>query len=416
MPNTKPTTPLHPDANQEIEAPKEIPKELTSALDLEEDDEDDLSLDLVNTQSHNNDYLMDSDDSDGQDGAVNESEVQKDDSLIDAVAPIGEPISPRASRTNTGNDSVSTNFFDMDFESRRTPLNPFGQNTKMSSSEPIRILRKSSGENKIRKLSMSQQSRLISYIDERLMAIQRKFIKYLSAREDPETKTEDKSVQYGLSELMHSLDSVINIIWYSMFKMRFVPFVYHDDVLTEDEREKLGLSNSKQIELEEITSDFLFGQTSYLIRIMGDLVDYTSKFHFQSFQEVHNLIYILAELDNIICILIDEYEDSDDGDLLLQKKDYRDEKNSPVSSPERSFISNTEKIRIDSIISRTKLLVITKFDEFKKIVLEQLNDNDDDNATHIRKRKRDDQIRIQIQKFEILIGEIYEGILDRTSV
>lgn len=284
MPNTKPTTPLHPDANQEIEAPKEIPKELTSALDLEDDDEDNLRLDLVNTQSHNNDYLMDSDDSDGQDGAVNENEVQKDDSLIDAVAPIGEPISPRASRTNTGNDSVSTNFFDMDFESRRTPLNPFGQNTKMSSSEPIRILKKSSGENKIKKLSMSQQSRLISYIDERLMAIQRKFIKYLSAREDPETKTEDKSVQYGLSELMHSLDSVINIIWYSMFKMRFVPFVYHDDVLTEDEREKLGQSNSKQIELEEITSDSLFGQTSYLIRIMGDLVDYTLKFHFQSFQ------------------------------------------------------------------------------------------------------------------------------------
>ncbi len=415
MPSTKPTTPLHPDANQEIEAPQEIPQELTSALDLEYGDDENLTLDLTNTQSRNNDYLMDSDDSDGQEAEMNEPIVQENGSPMDAIAPIGEPLSPRASRIDLNEEPISTTFFDTDSESRRTPLNPFGQNTELSSSEPIRILRrKSTGKNKNRKLSMSQQSRLISYIDEQLMSVQRRFIKYLSAREDPEINTDEKSPYYGLSELIHSLDNVITIIWYSMFKMKFVPFVYHDDALTESERKKLGAINSKQIELEEITPDFLFGQTNYLIRIMGDLIDYTEKFHFQSFQEVHDLIYILAELDNIICILIDEYEDSNNDSILYQNSDLADS-DAQATHLKRPFISNTEKIRIESIISRTKLLIITMFDKFKRNVLDQLDGTNEDNSG-LGKRKKHDEIHSRIRKFESLIGEIYEGILDRTSV
>ncbi|VEU22747.1 DEKNAAC103797 [Brettanomyces naardenensis] len=425
---SRPSTPLHPDADQEIEAPGvEIPKELTSALDLgsEEDTDEEIGggngllLGKERIQGHDgrnndddeddDDYSMDSEDS--------EQFEKEERPLIDADASIGEPLSPRASPTEDIPSTfcaVDTTFFDNETEKRRTPVNPFGVNERLVSSEPIRIIRKKSrgADYGPRRLSMTQQSRLIDYIDGRLMAIQRRYIKYLSAREDPDNEPGSSALRFGLSDLAHSLDEVVTIIWYSIFKVKTVPFVYHYNVLSKEERNVLGQDGSSEIELDEITPDFLFGQTNYLIKIMGDLADYLEKFQFTSLDEIHTLLLLFAKLDNIISILIDEYSDDEDGifeEAIVENDDAR-----PLPSKfKQPFISNTEKIRIDSIINRTKLLVIGMFDGFKEGAF--------DDAVVINGKKRDhrstdDGIKSEIQRHELLIGEIYEGILDRTSI
>ncbi|QPG73083.1 hypothetical protein FOA43_000388 [Brettanomyces nanus] len=401
-----PSTPLHPDANQEIETPAtKIPQELTSALDLGSDSEDDGSnimhdahLAKVISKTGGPELSEEEDEMDNNDSLMDSDDLERlDPEVMDAMAPMGEPLSPRPSPSSSDSASgvASSGFFDTDTQKRRTPLNPFGGNSQLASSEPIRIIRKKSrSQGASKPLSMKQQSRLVTYIDERLMEIQRRFIKYLSAREDPDNEPESTATQFGFSDLAEALDKVITIIWYSIFQVKVVPFVYHYNILTPSEAAVLGYNEGKEVVLEEITPDFLFGQTNYFIRIMGDLVDYVEKFEFVHFDSIHNLLLLFAKLDNIISILIDEYS----------------EDNGPSRTNNQPFINNTEKIRIDSIISRTKLLVIQKFDVFKKI---SLYESVDENG---KRKQIESDIKKDIQKYELLIGEIYEGILDRTSI
>lgn len=404
MTANRPNTPLHPGADQEINIPGQtIPKELTSALDLGDEDENDDAVVVNDTLGINS--TNDNDDVDMDD---NENAIDDDD-ISDASLPVEDPLSTQPIDKGHRSFSDCSGFFDTDIGPRKTPVNPFGRNTNLGSSEPIRIVRrKSLGDAKPRRLSMSQQSRLVNYIDSKLMSIQRSFIKYLSARDDEASKNDPTIVKFGLNELLAALDNVVDIIWYSIFKAKNVPFVYHYDVLTSAERQKLGQNGCKEVELEEITSDFLFGQTSYLIRIMGDFVDNLEKLHLRSFEEVHNLLVFLAKLDNIISILIDEYTDTDED--MIGKEEKLD-----TTSSEKQFISNTEKIRIDAIINRTKILVIHMFDQLKGVVLDSL-DHPQEDGEGGKKRKRSDELKAQVDNYELLIGEIYEGILDRTSI
>lgn len=357
MPTECPDTPLHPEADHEIEPPQPLPAELQSALDLGSDDD---SIEA-------SEAIID-DDEDDEDDEMNSEESDT------AEAPDEEPAP-----------------FEIDFgtTARPSPINPFGGNKQMSSSDPIRIVRKKSApQDRPRRLSMPQQSRLIYYIDEQLMAIQRKLIKYLSSREDPD---DENPTEFGILALVSSLDHVVTLIWYSIFNIKVVPFVYHSNLLTPEERSQMGTFGMNEVELEEISPDFLFGQTNYLIKIMGDMVDYLEKFSFNSYEEIRAVLVLLAKLDNIISILIDEYNDNDNDFPELETE----------AQKARPFINNTEKVRIESIINRSKMLMLQLFDGFKAPLKRSRDDEDND---------------IELGNYEQLIGEIYEGILDRTSI
>lgn len=225
-------------------------------------------------------------------------------------------------------------------------------------------------------LSLAQQSRFVQYIDNRLLQIQRNFIKYLSS----ENKSQSGS-PFTLTTLLKELSSVLNFIWYSIFETKTIPVVTN--------------KFENEFELPLVHPTRLFGQTDYLIKIMGDLTDYIQKYDFEEWHELTDLLQLLKKIDSFVSILIDQTESND-----------------------TPLINNTERVRMDSIITRTKLTTIQKFEHMKfKIHQDQLS------SALGAKRKHDhtsteeaDPVEGILHKYEEKIGEIYEGIIDRTSI
>ena len=65
-----------------------------------------------------------------------------------------------------------------------------------------------------------------------------------------------------------------------------------------------------------------------------------------------------------------------------------------------AIISTTEKVRIASLVQRTKLAIVELFDLFvQKLGVDEVHKH-----------------RHVIDAFQIFVGEAYEGLVDRTSM
>lgn len=200
-------------------------------------------------------------------------------------------------------------------------------------------------------ITTGQQSKFINYLDEILLQIQRKYIKQ---------KTESVMI-YSLIELLQDLSNVINLIWVSI-------------------QQKL----------------VLFGQIEYYIKILGDLEDYVSNYphlfneswstgsgshrHLQI--DMQNLVIFFKfwqKIDLQLSFLIDGYNVDINGNGKLMK------------------MNTTEITRLLPIISRLRILIISKIDMIRGKL--KHGDDHDDNILNI---------------FEVEISRIFEGVLERT--
>lgn len=145
----------------------------------------------------------------------------------------------------------------------------------------------------LRKLSMSQQSKFIAYCDQKLMDIQRKFV-----------QSRGLNTQNGYSSLeplLRDVKSLVDFIWYSLDGSPNT-----DLLLRESDDMKYSTTDNSGIE-----KDTHFGQSSYLIKIADDLMDYVEKFDLKFLSEeerrqtLSKLFKLLFILDRIFAKLMD---------------------------------------------------------------------------------------------------------------
>lgn len=246
-----------------------------------------------------------------------------------------------------------------------TPLNPFGSNSYLESSEPVSFTR--TGDSKPI-LNDAQEQRLMTYLDNKTMEIQRLFVKFLSGSEDAPK----------WFELVHLIDNLLEFIWFGVTGAHGgVRGVYHWNVynypidtpcVKQPSRETLELPINLRSN----------GCPSYLITIMGELITYIVKYSIDNYHDWIIALRILGKLDDTLCIFIDYGQ---------------------------SLISVTEKVRMNSIIQRTKLVNVELFEKFST-----------DTQRGFEPNSRLLEQREMLNKFQMFMGEVYEGLIDRTSI
>lgn len=287
----------------------------------------------------------------------------------------------------------------MDFSDPVRPpldlLNPFGANNTLSSSDPIPITLSGSGSS--RRLSDLQQQKVSEYIDDRLLGIQRGFVKYLSSKEEADLE--------GLAweQIAARIDEVVEFVWYALFHVTGVPAVYHSNVLADECIRAIFDSRFPEIKtrldasirpcqhlLVRPSADAPLpalalpatvdtpAHVSFLIKLSGDLIDYIVKYDFASFTDWIVLLRLAAKLDNVLSVLVD----------------YSALPTTPT------LVSTTDKVRLASIVQRTKIAVVELFDRFVRHL------DPAQAALH----------QPAIDHFQGYAGETYEGLVDRTSV
>ncbi|CAK7916228.1 hypothetical protein CAAN1_22S00804 [[Candida] anglica] len=272
-----PETPLHPQPNEELtEIPQgDLPASMAANLELNPElyDDDDDNDNNNNNNDNNNDDNMDIDG--GNEEVLDNQSSDSDEDFEDVTIEVPSFTLP----------------FDKAFELLQSEFN--GQLNKVT-------------------ISLSQQSRLINYIDEQLLFIQRKFIR---------SHVEDQP-EYSMMSLLKDISKIVGLVWYSI-----------------DHKNKL------------------FGQPDYLIKIMGDLEEYIVRLEIpQSVEEVTNeskaelgeLFTILQDLDTRLAFLIDGYESELDSGLKRVEK-----------------LSTTESVRLAPITSRLRLVVIERLEPLR---------------------------------------------------
>ena len=205
-----PPSPTHPAPNEEIK-PNSLP---TTKLQNED-------LDL-------NPELYDDNDDDDDD----------DDMTIEQTPTTNEqlPITNNPQQEETNYNSLMADlsdlhvFYNVDLQNIRQITLPFDEEYQLLKSN-VNTTTTTTTHNR---LSSQQQSKFISYIDDQLLQIQRKFIKQQS--------TEDSIYPFTL--LIKDLDSVFDILWVSITQ----------------------------------NSPPSFGQEEYYIKILGDLEDYVAHY------------------------------------------------------------------------------------------------------------------------------------------
>lgn len=159
------------------------------------------------------------------------------------------------------------------------------------------------------KLSSQQQSKFINYIDDRLLQIQRKFIKQQS--------TEDAIYPFTL--LIKDLDSIFDIIWVS-------------------------ISRNQQPQKS------LIGQEEYYIKILGDLEDYIT--HYKTLFDENwqlnskNQRILKADFNKIVVVC-----------KFLLKMDLQ-----LSFIKDNGFFNLTQCVRLKMIIERLRYLIMDKFE------------------------------------------------------
>lgn len=303
-----PPTPLHPAANEEVNViPEgELPSGTIANLDLnpdlydEETDQNDVDDD---DNAKKDDVIVKSDNDDYDDGQSYELQML-------------------------------TSSFDKQYELLQAEFE------------------KTTNHNKI---ATYQQSKLINYVDEQLLAIQRKFIKNQA----------ETTELYSFFQLINELSKVFDLVWYSI-------------------NNRSGL----------------FGQQDYLIKLMDDMEDYVA--HYRLFEdtddfgtlELQLLDYFtfFQVLDLHISFLIDGF--SMEASNTVEK------------------LNNTQIVRLSPIASRLRILIISKLDPLRmKLSREELAS---DSQGKIESEKRKNHRRRLQNVIEGELGKVFEGILDRT--
>lgn len=151
------------------------------------------------------------------------------------------------------------------------------------------------GHKQHRRLSMSQQSKFIAYCDQKLMDIQRKFVQSRGLN--------TQNGYQGLEPLLKDIKSLVDFIWYSLDGSP------NTDILLREEDNSSEVNDSSfERDAQKNTH---FGQSSYLIRIADDLLDYVEKFDLnllsgeERHQTLSKLFKLLFILDRIFAKLMD---------------------------------------------------------------------------------------------------------------
>jgi len=161
-----------------------------------------------------------------------------------------------------------------------------------------------------RRLSLAQQSKFINYVDERLLHIQRRFTQSFGLGE----------LGYrSINELITDVKQLLNFIWYS---------IGSDDDGDKERKEYLHQDSTN------------FGQSEYLIRIAGDLVEYVGKMEINQDSAI-NVLKLMKSLDEKFARLID-------GKV-----------------PGGEKLRGTEQVRISGIAERSRLLMVELFEREK---------------------------------------------------
>jgi len=122
---------------------------------------------------------------------------------------------------------------------------------------------------KHRKLSMTQQSKFITYVDARLMEIQRKFVQSRGLNSEKGYPS--------LSTLLHDIKSLLDFIWYSIDNIPHTDYLLQLEKFEDLENMLEGDTEIKN-EKSHTSEAHNFGQASFIIRIADDLMDYIEKF------------------------------------------------------------------------------------------------------------------------------------------
>lgn len=253
---SEPATPLHPQADEQID--------LNNVGELSEDDINDLDLNPeLEASGSLSGYGGEPDDGDGEGGFKRRYEEEDDPGMFDEMD---------------------------DFKPRINIDSPFSSGTVLAKSQPPSDQPISAR----RRLSLSQQSKFISYCDERLLEIQRRYVQSRGLN------TQNGYV--GLEPLLQDLKSLVDFIWFSIEGMPNTDYLLQKDLSTA-ERDAITMGSNATY----------FGQSAYLIRISDDLLDYVDKFELKSLptEEQHTtlskLFKLLFILDKIFARLLDRH-------------------------------------------------------------------------------------------------------------
>lgn len=178
------------------------------------------------------------------------------------------------------------------------------------------------------RLSMSQQSKFVSYCDDRLMEIQRKFVQSRGLAEENGYRE--------LSPLLQDLKSLLDFIWYSIEGIPNTELLLKQNL---DDMLARQFANTKSTN---------FGQTYYLIRVADDFLDYLTKFDLTHLK-VEEQQKTVAKVFKFLMILDKVFAKCLEGLI-----------------PGNLKMNGTEMVRISGIAERTRM-VLPQYLEQQKI-------------------------------------------------
>ncbi|SCU84442.1 LANO_0C01376g1_1 [Lachancea nothofagi CBS 11611] len=176
-----------------------------------------------------------------------------------------------------------------------------------------------------RRLSLAQQSKFIAYCDEKLMAIQRKFVQSRGL-------TEENGYR-GLAPLLDDLKAVLDFVWYSVEGMSNTENLLGTDL---DAMSANQFSGTKSTNI---------GQMYYLMQIADTFLEYLTKFDLGtlSAEEQHRT---LSKAFKFLMILDKVFARSLEGLI-----------------PGNTIMNGTEMVRIAGIAERTRMTLTSFLEE-----------------------------------------------------
>lgn len=282
--------------------------------------------------------------------------------IVDEIPPENLTSNDPALQPQTGNafnDNINDATTNADSDLEDVEINQLHQIT-LPFNESYQLL-KQEFQNTLTNLGQSQitsaqQSKLINYIDETLLQIQRKFIKQQTELE----------INYSLIQLLQELSTVISVIWVSI-------------------QQKL----------------VLYGQIEYYIKILGDLKDYVNNYKtlFNETWSKNNNLHI--NMQNLVIFF--KFWQKIDLQLSFLIDGYNIVLNNGNQQTKLIKMNVTELTRLLPIVTRLRIAIISKIDGLRmRLKKNQENNNDNDATSNI------------LTIFELEISRLFEGILERS--
>ncbi|AJT78119.1 hypothetical protein H761_YJM470O00501 [Saccharomyces cerevisiae YJM470] len=310
---SEPNTPLHAQPNEQLD--------LNNLNDLDEKDIDDLDLDP------NSDVEITADSGDVVNSNIDNVIWQRNCNKKRRYhTPEFNDVYNETN--NTINDVTMLDDVD-DFQPRINVSSPFSSATKLSELLP----NDHNGTSHPRRLSMSQQSKFISYVDDQLLQIQRKFVQSRGLN--------IKNGYASLTPLLQDLKTLVDFVWYS------IAHVPNSDYLLQSE-EKRHCPDSRNPK-DTCGYSSYFGQGSYLIKIADDLIDYVEKFTFKNMEDseindtLSKLFKLFFILDRIFVILTDDNDNC------------KEVPKTSSASKNIAGLNGTDIVRLKGIAERTRV-------------------------------------------------------------